>query len=93
MGKDQFEFIQRRWANNHNFSKRGTGLDPVVGQDGGPQEPNDFPTWPTGYDSNERRRIRFDELVRLLGGEYFFAPSISGLKVLAQKSPSPTRTR
>ena len=83
---DQFEFIQRTWANNHNFSKRGTGLDPVIGQDGGPQEPNDFPNWPTGYDSEGRKRIGFDEHVRLLGGEYFFAPSIAGLKELALSS-------
>lgn len=81
--KDQFEFMQKTWANNHNFSKLGTGLDPVIGQDGGPQEPNDFPKWPTGYDSKGRARIRFDEHVRLLGGEYFFAPSIAGLKELA----------
>ncbi len=81
--KDQFEFMQRTWANSHNFSKRGTGLDPVIGQDGGPQEPNDFPNWPTGYGSNGRKRIRFDEHVKFLGGEYFFAPSISGLKDLS----------
>jgi Dyp-type peroxidase family len=79
---DQFEFIQRRWANSHNFSKIGTGLDPLIGQDGGPQEPNDFPKWPTGYDSKDRKRVRFDEHVKFLGGEYFFAPSISGLKDL-----------
>lgn len=81
--KDQFEFIQCRWANNHNFSKRGAGLDAVIGQDGGPHEPNDFPDWPIGYNSEGRKRIRFDEHVRFLGGEYFFAPSISGLQELA----------
>ena len=80
--KDQFEFIQRRWANSHSFSKRGTGLDPVIGQDGGPQEENDHPNWPTHYGSEERRRIAFGEHVRLRGGEYFFAPSMEGLKRL-----------
>ena len=48
----------------------------------GPQEPNDFPNWPTGYNSKGRRRIRFDEHVKFLGGEYFFAPSMSGLREL-----------
>ena len=82
--KDQFEFIQRRWANNNDFSKRGTGLDPVTGQEGGSHEQSDFPNWPTGYDAKGRKRIRFDEHVRFLGGEYFFAPSIAGLKALAR---------
>ena len=80
--KDQFEFIQRRWANSHNFSRRGTGLDPVIGQDGGPQEDNDHPNWPVQYDSEDRRRIAFGEHVRLRGGEYFFAPSMKGLRKL-----------
>ena len=80
--KDLFEFIQRRWANSHNFSRPGTGLDPVIGQDGGPQEPNDHPDWTTEYGSKERRRIAFGEHVRLRGGEYFFAPSIEGLRKL-----------
>lgn len=82
--RDQFEFMQRNWANRPIFSKFGTGLDPVIGQDDGPQEPSDFPKWPTGYDSKDRKRIRFDEHVRLLGGEYFFAPSIAGLEELAR---------
>lgn len=80
--EDQFEFIQRRWANSHNFSKRGTGLDPVIGQDGGPQEENDHPNWPNQYDSADRTRIAFGEHVRLRGGEYFFAPSMKGLEKL-----------
>ena len=81
--KDQFEFMQRRWANGHSFSKRGTGLDPVIGQDGGPQEANDHPNWTKGYGSKDRERVGFGEHVRLRGGEYFFAPSIAGLKNLA----------
>ena len=80
--KDQFEFIQRRWANNHNFDRRGAGLDPLIGQDGGPQEPNDHPKWPTSYDSSDHRRIAFGEHISLKGGEYFFAPSMEGLAKL-----------
>jgi Dyp-type peroxidase family len=81
---DQFEFMQKDWANGNNFSRFGTGLDPLIGQDGGPQEKRDFPNWPTEYDSEERKRIKFGEHVKFLGGEYFFAPSISGLKKLAK---------
>ena len=54
--KDQFEFIQRTWANNNDFSKRGTGLDPVIGQDGGVRTVSgDFPNWPSGYNSDGRK--------------------------------------
>ncbi len=81
--RDQFEFIQRSWANNPEFSEQGTGLDPIVGQAGGAAGPDDSPNWPTGHGSSGRKRIRFDEHVRLLGGEYFFAPSIAGLHALA----------
>lgn len=77
--EDQFEFMQRTWANSHNFSRFRTGLDPVIGQDGGPQERNDRPNWPTEYGSEDRHRIAFGEHVRLRGGEYFFAPSMEGL--------------
>ena len=82
--KDQFEFMQRRWANGRNFSRFGTGLDPVVGQDGGPQEPSDHPKWPTGYGSGDRKRVAFGEHVRLRGGEYFYAPSMEGLRRLGR---------
>ncbi|PNG20933.1 Dyp-type peroxidase [Streptomyces cahuitamycinicus] len=29
---DQFEFIQNQWANNRNFLREHSGLDPVIGQ-------------------------------------------------------------
>ena len=80
--KDQFEFMQRRWANSHNFRKRDTGLDPVIGVDGGDPDPDDHPKWSTGYDTSGRKKVAFGEHVRLRGGEYFFAPSMEGLRIL-----------
>lgn len=81
--RDQFEFLQREWANNPDFGRPGTGLDPVIGQAGGARRAEHEPRWPTAWGSDRRRRVRFDEHVRLLGGEYFFAPSLSGLRALA----------
>lgn len=78
---EQFEFIQRTWADNPNFPKRlvlpDTGDDPLIGQDTDRSAAQD---WPKGWDSSRRKRINFGGYVTLKGGEYFFAPSISFLK-------------
>jgi hypothetical protein len=61
--------------------KPSTGLDPVIGQSSGGEPPQQWPnTWgkatpTTGFD--------FQGFVKMLGGEYFFAPSIGFLKSLA----------
>lgn len=84
--RDQFEFIQRSWANNDDFSEPGTGLDPVMGQSAGSSAAADAQNWPAGYGASDRKSIRFDEHVKLLGGEYFFAPSLSGLRELGRSA-------
>lgn len=73
--EDQFEFTQKSWANNQNFVRPGTGLDPVIAQ--GPRTPY---TWPLPDGSTISHP--FDQAVTLLGGEYFYAPSISFLRGL-----------
>jgi Dyp-type peroxidase family len=78
----QFEFLQQIWANNENFPKPGTGVDGVIGQTGGaPASPQ---PWPTKYgdDSSPPRAFDFANFVTMKGGEYFFCPSISGIKKL-----------
>lgn len=78
----QFEFLQQTWANNENFPKPGTGVDGVIGQTGAaaasPQP------WPTEYrnDASPRRPFDFANFVTMKGGEYFFCPSLSGIKNL-----------
>lgn len=78
---EQFEFIQRTWADNPNFPKNlilpETGDDPVIGQD---TDRNAAQNWPKTWGGSSRKRVNFGGYVTLKGGEYFFAPSISFLK-------------
>ncbi len=71
------EFLQQEWVNNGNFMSLGEERDPNVGlqADGAtftiPQEP-------------VRRRVHGIETFNVLrGGEYFFMPSLSALRWLA----------
>jgi deferrochelatase/peroxidase EfeB len=74
---NQFEFMQSSWANNSSFVKSGTGVDPVIGQTTGGEPPQN---WPKEW-GNAHSTIPFDfhSFVKMLGGEYFFAPCISFL--------------
>lgn len=89
----QFEFIQNNWINHGHIAGRNVGPDGVVGQisplpaTGLPFKPNPpdlldrrlpeqwgVPVSPTG------NNIGFGHYVKMLGGEYFFTPSISFLE-------------
>src|ERR1041385_4387454 len=72
------EFLQQEWINDGNFIGAGDERDPIVGlQEEGatftiPKEP-------------VRRRVHSIETFNVLrGGEYFFMPSLSALKWLAE---------
>ena len=77
----QFEFTQKTWANNPGFPSAPTppGIDPVMGQ--GPVTPHD---WPKVWDdaSKGTAPLAFQGFVKMVGGEYFFAPSLNFLKSL-----------
>ncbi len=80
----QFEFIQRRWANNPDFLKSNTGPDPVIAQgDDDEHDEEDWPNWPQAWGSKKKVRIPFGEFVSLRGGEYFYTPSLPFLLTLA----------
>ena len=74
---EQFEFTQAVWAGNKDFVAPGTGTDIVIGQRGntsGTPETH----WSekcSGKSGDHDAKVH----VRLMGGEYFFAPSISFL--------------
>lgn len=77
----QFEFMQSRWANDPGFPRAvpPTGPDPLIGQ--GPGRGHQWPVaW--GGRSGAHRAAGLRGFVTLQGGEYFFAPSISGLRRL-----------
>jgi len=78
---EQFEFIQRTWADNPNFPKNlilpETGDDPLIGQD---TDRSAAQNWPKNWGGSGRRRVNFGGYITLKGGEYFFAPSLSFLK-------------
>lgn len=75
--KDQFEFIQTAWVNDHNFPQAGDGADPVMAQVkvDAMQCPFKGQSAPTTFDLRH--------FVTTNGGEYFFQPSISALHLLS----------
>lgn len=81
--KEQFEFMQRTWADNPNFPKvlvlARTGDDPIIGQD---TDANAEQYWPTHWGEDRRVSFNFGSYVTLRGGEYFFAPSITFLSAI-----------
>lgn len=79
---EQFEFIQRTWADNPNFPRNliipETGDDPLIGQD---TNRSAAQNWPRAWGNSGRKRVNFGGYITLKGGEYFFAPSIRFLTV------------
>jgi deferrochelatase/peroxidase EfeB len=79
--KKQFEFLYFRQANNVNFVREKTGIDPVIGQ---MQKAQPQQQWPVawGAPQSEQQPCSFGGFVTPRGAEYLFAPSISFLKKL-----------
>lgn len=87
----QFEFTQAAWANAENFLNDNTGTDPIIGQappgtipadQKDPQQQKCPLKWGGSLEDTPFESFNFGNVVTLLGGEYFFAPSLSGLKNL-----------
>lgn len=72
---NQFEYMQKRWANDSDYSQPGVGLDPIAGQGVGITQ-----QWPRVWGEPDRAALQLGRFVSLKGGEYFFAPPISFLK-------------
>lgn len=85
--RDQFEFTQASWANNPRFASGFAGLpdpgrDPIIGQRGtnDPVEIRVRDRW--GNAAAEEHLLTFEEYVTFRGGEYFFAPAKSTLRMI-----------
>lgn len=90
---DQFEFLQATWSNFTDFLRPGTGLDPIIGE-AAPGDLPVPQQWPREYGSFNGLSFtkrpptaqspyvpyRFTEWVTMLGGEYFFVPSLGFLR-------------
>ena len=81
----QFEFVQSKWVNDPNFSKDGSGHDPIISQVNGPRSM----ALPGGRPDHVALMQRF---VLTTGGDYFFQPSITALRLLSVAATLPTPT-
>ena len=70
----QFEFVQTTWLLNSSFATLFDEVDPLVGPDGPMTVPDD----------PLRRMIHVKTFVQMVGGDYFFLPSLPALRYLAQ---------
>ncbi len=79
-GFDQFEFVQQVWINFGDDFEQGNDTDPIAGsrKAGRMMIPGDEAT-------GRRPFICFDipRFVQTRGGDYFFVPSLTGLRLLA----------
>ena len=76
--ENQFNFMQAVWANQPKFVEVGVGPDPVIGSPEGTQK------WPKEWGQEATESIPFKLWVKMKGGEYFYAPSISCLKSMTR---------
>jgi Dyp-type peroxidase family len=78
---NQFEFVQKLWANNPDFKDAGAGHDLIIGQsnENGSRERH----CPVHLAGATHDLVAKTDWVIPTGGGYFFSPSISALKFLA----------
>lgn len=87
-GFDQFEFVQQKWISFGDDFEQGNDTDPIVGgRDTSSETANETGRMTIPGDETAGRRpfICFDmpRFVDTRGGDYFFVPSLTGLRLLA----------
>lgn len=78
--EQQFLVMQCGWSDNSNFINEGTGTDPITGEQNAGSDKT-AKKWQLQIDGKKIEiDFSFKDLVKIRGGEYFFAPSISFCK-------------
>lgn len=83
----QFEFIQQQWVQHGNDAHLGNDKDPLLGN----QREGDRFVIPGNTDPKNPPFVcpHLPDFVNLLGGEYFFLPSITALRMIAEGGVDP----
>ncbi|MGV0027279.1 Dyp-type peroxidase [Phormidesmis priestleyi] len=83
----QFEFVTGAWVNNPNFPDPNAGHDPILGQNGeaGANRVRTCVFQANHPENNAAISLPVDWVIPT-GGGYFFTPSISALRHLAQST-------
>jgi len=79
--REQFEFIQESWVNNRRFGGTRGEVDPIVGSRDPSRSGGERFTIQRSPISEE---LTLADFVEVVGGGYFFLPSVRALKFLAQ---------
>jgi Dyp-type peroxidase family len=82
----QFEFIQNIWINNPKFDNLTDELDPLVANPYGRGNNNQTNSFSIQEKPFRKRIQNVPMFVHTMGGAYFFMPSISAIKYLADGS-------
>jgi deferrochelatase/peroxidase EfeB len=75
--RDQFEFVQEAWINNKNFGSSQGEVDPIIGT-----APKNAKHKFTVQASPVSTEFELQKFVEVVGGSYFFLPSMSTLRFL-----------
>jgi deferrochelatase/peroxidase EfeB len=73
----QFEFVQQTWLLNRNFATLFDETDPIIGP----------PGTMTVREDPLRRIIDVETFVQMVGGDYFFLPSMKAITYLSHLKP------
>ena len=77
---DQFEFVQSAWVNSDDFVQQNAGVDALIGQSRTDATLPFTGGMPLDPDTGEKPQVELARFVRMEGGEYFFAPSVTTVR-------------
>jgi len=91
----QFEFVQQQWVNYSNDFKLGNDKDPLIGsQNGLVGDKHIIQADPKGSGGQKKKPPFFctqlPRFVETRGGDYFFIPSITALRMIAEGMIDPS---